>query len=303
MAIPKFHKFMLPILEFLSSGKECSIGDCVEEVIRRFNISEEESKLRVPSGTQTVVLNRVTWSLTYMKKANLINSEKRGYYIINKNGIDLLKTKPSIIDTNLLSQYPEFLKFKNGTSTEKHIEKKKDLIEEETPNEIISNICNELNLQLANELLDIILNKSPYYFESLVIDVLTKMGYGDFRSEAGKVTSMTADEGIDGIISQDKLGLENVYIQAKRWKDGNVVGRPELQKFVGALTGKKATKGVFITTSTFSKDAEKYVTELTQYSVKLINGKELANYMIEYNIGVQKSFIYEIKKIDYDYFE
>ncbi len=297
MAVPEFQKFMLPIMKLHADNTEHSVRDCVEEVINYFKLSENEIKELVPSGKQTLVINRVYWSLTYLKKSLLLESSKRGIYKITSRGQKLLKTNPDKIDKKLLSQYNEYLVFSNqveNNNADNNIE------EETTPEESVGKICAKLKEQLADDLLEMISQRDPYYFERLVIDVLLKMGYGDFRPDAGRVTSKSNDEGIDGIIDQDKLGLEKVYIQAKRWK--STIGRTELQNFVGALSATKSNKGIFITTSDFNNNAKNYVSNLSQ-SIKLINGKELANYMIDYNVGVQVDYSYEIKKIDNDYFE
>lgn len=301
MAVPNFQEFMLPILKIFRDKKEHTTNECIEEMINKFNLNENDIKLLVPSGKQTIVANRVYWSFAYLKKSLLLDTISRGKYIITKRGYDLLKTNPSKIDKKLLSQYEEYRAFSN-----QHKEGKKvlstdsDESEEITPEENMNIIYKKINEQLAEDLLDIILDKDPYYFERLVIDVLMKMGYGDPEDASNLVTQKSIDEGIDGIINQDKLGLDKIYIQAKRWKDS--VSRPELQKFVGALSAKKSDKGIFITTSDFTSGAKKYVNDLKQ-TIILINGKRLAKLMIEYNIGVQNKEIYEIKKLDTDYFE
>lgn len=299
MAVPEFQSFMLPILNLFSDNNSHTTNECMNEAIRYFNLDEEDTKLMVPSGKQTLVANRVYWSLTYLKKSLLITTLKRGEYKITTRGIDLLKTNPQRIDKKLLSQYKEYCLFsnqENNKSNENDINEKNDDI---TPEENIDLVYKKINKQLADDLLEMILDKSPYYFEHLVMDVLTKMGYGD-ESNSNIVTKKSSDEGIDGVINQDKLGLDKIYVQAKRWN--GVVGRPELQKFVGALSAKKSNKGIFITTSDFTKEALEYANNLS-HTIILINGEKLAQLMIEYNVGVQTSYSYEIKKIDNDYFE
>lgn len=304
MSVPEFQSFMLPILNLLKDGKTHTIKECKETVINSFNLDEDDLKQLVPSGKQTLVENRVYWSLTYLKKSLLLESFKRGEYNITKRGLDLLETKPKRIDKKLLSKYKEYRIFSNQEDKEKNVSEKTKVNDENdiiTPEESIDMLYKKINNQLAEELLEVILEKDGYYFERLVVDVLAKMGYGNFRKDAKQVTQKSGDGGIDGIINQDKLGLDKIYIQAKKWKD-TVVGRPELQKFVGALFEKQAMKGVFITTSDFTKEAKEYAQKLSQ-NIVLINGEMLSKLMIEYNVGVQSNYTYEIKKIDNDYFE
>lgn len=303
MNVPEFQSFMLPILNLFEDEREHTIKECKDVVISFFSLNEEDSKILVPSGKQTLVENRVYWSLTYLKKSLLIQSVSRGEYKITNRGIELLKTNPKRIDKKLLSQYKEYRIFSNQDDNEGETEKNIEISENEisTPEENIDQIYKKINDQLAEDLLETILEKDGYYFERLVMDVLIKMGYGDFRSDAKEITKKSNDGGIDGIINQDKLGLDKIYVQAKRWKDG-VVGRPELQKFVGALSERQAIKGIFITTSDFTKEAKEYVEKVSQ-NIVLIDGKMLAKIMIEYNVGVQINYMYEIKRIDNDYFE
>ena len=224
-----------------------------------------------------------------------------GVYKITARGQELLKTNPARIDIKVLSQYKEYRLFRNQEEVDDEVGKNVEVDESNTPEEVIEETYQKLNSQLAEDLLEVILEKDGYYFERLVMDVLIKMGYGNFRNNAKEVTKKSNDGGIDGIINEDKLGLDKIYVQAKRWTDG-VVGRPELQKFVGALSERQATKGIFITTSDFTKDAKEYIDKVSQ-NIVLINGALLTNLMIEYGVGVQTVYTYEIKKIDNDYFE
>lgn len=302
MSVPEFQNFMLPILNIFKDKKEHTTKECKEAVIKCFNLGEDDIKELVPSGKQTLVENRVYWSLTYLKKSLLLESVCRGKYRITERGINLLKTNPERIDIKLLSQYKEYRIFSNQEEADSNVETiKNEENEIDTPEDSIDKLYQKINNKLAEELLEIILEKDGYYFERLVLDVLVKMGYGNFRDNAKIVTKKSNDGGIDGIINQDKLGLDKIYIQAKRWTNG-IVGRLELQKFVGALSEKQATKGIFITTSDFTKDAKEYVEKVSQ-NIILINGTMLAGLMIEYNVGVQVNYTYEIKKIDNDYFE
>lgn len=300
MGVPEFQSFMLPILNLFADNEIHNTNECMNTAISSFNLSDDDIKLTVPSGKQTLVANRVYWSLTYLKKSLLIDTIRRGEYRITERGLELLKTKPNRIDRKLLSNYEEFRLFKSQDNNDGLTISNEDKSDDITPEESIDNIYKKINEQLSDELLEIILDKDPYYFERLVMDVLTKMGYGDPDNNSNIVTKKSGDEGIDGIINQDRLGLDKIYVQAKRW-NGNV-GRPELQKFVGALSEKKSTKGIFITTSDFTKDAKEYANNLST-TIILINGKELTKLMIEYNVGVQVNYSYDIKKIDNDYFE
>ncbi len=292
MAVPKFYEFMLPILELFSDDKIHSLEECIQISIEKFGLSSEDLNEMVKGGKQTKVANRINWSITYLKKALLIETIDKRKFKITQRGKELLSTNPKIINSKLLKQYDEFIKFITPKENKDIFNEEK---EELTPEEEVANICKTLNTELASEILDTILKISPYAFERLVIDLLEAMGYG-----IGKVTKKSNDEGIDGIIDQDKLGLDKIYVQAKRWE--NVVGRPKLNEFVGALSVKNSSKGIFITTSDFTEGAIEYINN-TKLPIKLINGIELANYMIEYNIGVQNKYSYNIKKIDNDYFE
>lgn len=301
MKVPEFQEFMLPILIIFKDKKEHNIKECIDAVIKHFALTNEETKQLVPSGKQTLVENRVYWSLTYLKKSLLLKTINRGIYCITNRGMQLLESKPEKIDKKLLSQYKEYRVFSNQenesepNTTENYVESEKI-----TPEESIDKIYNKINNQIADDLLEIILEKDGYYFERLVMDVLIKMGYGNFREDSKIITQKSNDGGIDGIINQDRLGLDKIYIQAKRWE--NTIGRPELQKFVGALSERQANKGIFITTSDFTKDAKEYIEKVSQ-NIVLINGERLAKLMIENNVGVQINYTYEIKKVDRDYFD
>ena len=302
MAIPEFKSFMLPILKFLSDNQIHTLQECISVVKNEFNLDNNDMNQLIPSKKQTTVYNRVYWSLTYLKKALLIKSEQRGHYRITDRGIELLKSNPTVIDPKLLSKYPEFQDFSNASHTINNsnstLSNSNDDSSEEdnTPEEILSNTFDKLSNPLSDELLETIFNHDPYSFEKLVMDLLTKMGYGD--EKLNQVTQKTNDGGFDGIIYQDKLGLDKIYVQAKRWS--NNIQRQDLQSFVGALAGINASKGVFITTSDFTNGAKAYA---ENQQIVLINGKSLTKYMIEYNVGVQINYSYDIKKIDNDYFD
>jgi restriction system protein len=302
MPIPDFQSIFLPLLNYLKDDKEHSLRDAIDDLGSEFHLSEKELRELLPSGSQAVFNNRVGWARTYLKKAGLIETTKRGFFKITKRGLNVLEEKPEKLDSRFLMKYPEFVEFQKTTKKEK-VKKRihsNGNSNNETPEEIIENAFQKVYKNLALEILQIMKSGSPSFFEKIVVDLLLKMGYGGSKKDAGKAIGKSGDGGIDGIIKEDKLGLDIVYIQAKRWE--GVVGRPEIQKFAGALIGNKARKGVFITTSTFSKDAKVYVSHIDS-KIILIDGEQLAQYMIDHNVGVSTVSLYEIKKIDYDYFE
>ena len=299
MAVPDFQSFFRPLLEFASDGKEHSIAEARDALKQVMNISEEDLKELLPSGRQTKYDNRVAWAKSYFVQAKIIESPKRAHFRITDRGRALLTMGHDRIDIKILNQYPEFVEFhttKPGESTVNEAGSSQD----ETPEEALQKAYVNIRSDLANELLNKTKNNTPKFFEQLVVDLMIALGYGGSRSDAGRSIGQSGDEGIDGIIKEDRLGLDVIYLQAKRW-DGSV-GRPEIQKFVGALHGKRAKKGVFITTSVFTSEAKEYVVTIDP-KVILIDGRMLADLMIDYNLGVSSSVNYEIKKIDSDYFE
>lgn len=299
MAVPDFQSFFRPLLEFASDGLEHTIAEAREALKQVMNISEEDLQELLPSGRQTKYDNRVAWAKSYSVQAKLLDSPKRGHFRITDRGLELLAQGHDRIDVKILNQYPEFVEFhtaKPGEPSTKEV----DTSQDETPEEALQKAYGSIRSDLASELLNKIKINSPKFFELLVVDLMISLGYGGSRTDAGKSLGQSGDEGIDGIIKEDKLGLDVIYLQAKRW-DGSV-GRPEIQKFVGALHGKRAKKGVFITTGTFTSEAEGYVATIDP-KVILIDGRMLANLMIDHNLGVSTSVNYEIKKMDSDYFE
>ena len=300
MSIPDYQSLMLPLLELTKDGQEHSFRDVVDILAEKFHLTEEEKKELLPSGQYPVFDNRVGWAKTYMKKAGLLDSTRRGFIKIAKRGLDVLKQNPKYINAKFLKQYPEFIEFQTIKKEKDKTEIESEEISDKTPEESIGIGYQNLRRDLESELLTRVKECSPYFFERLVIDLLVKLGYGGSRLDAGKAIGKSGDGGIDGIIKEDRLGLDIVYIQAKRWNE-TVVGRPEIHKFVGALEGKRARKGVFITTSLFSKDAREYVSGIDK-KVILIDGQELAQLMIDHNVGISTVTTYEIKKIDSDYF-
>ena len=299
MAIPDYQTLMLPLLRYAGEKKELSNREAIEYLCNKYNLNDREIRELLPSGRQPTIDNRVGWARTYMKKAGLLESTRRGFFSITKRGEKVLKQNPSKIGVRFLSQYPEFREFR---SVRRDITKKREeseLVSSETPEETLESAYQKLRVDLASEIIQIVSKCSPSFFEKLVVEVLVKMGYGGSRKEAGQAIGKTADGGIDGIINEDRLGLDIIYIQAKRWD--STVGRPEIQKFAGALQGQRAKKGIFLTTSNFSKEALEYVTRIDS-KIILIDGNTLANLMIDHNVGVSTVALYEIKKIDTDYF-
>ncbi|MHC0067341.1 restriction endonuclease [Nostoc sp. UIC 10890] len=302
MPIPDYQAIMLPLLKFTTDQKEHSLREGIEALAIHFQLTEEERKELLPSGRQPTFDNRIGWARTYLKKAGLIESTKRGYFRITDRGFDAVKTNPVEINAKFLKQFPEFLEFQNyNQQSEQSISNgnEVELDTSRTPEENLEIAIQKLTRDLASDLLQIIKNSPPAFFEKLVVDLLVKMGYGGTRKDAGKTVGRSGDGGIDGIINEDRLGLDVIYIQAKRWE--NSIGRPEIQKFAGALQGFRAKKGVFITTSTFTSEAKDYVSRIDT-KIILVNGETLTQLMIENNVGVTPFAVYEVKKVDSDYF-
>jgi restriction system protein len=298
--IPDYQSIMLPFLKKLSDRNEHKFRDLIEALAEEFNVSAEERKELLPSGTQAIFDNRVGWARTYLKKAGLIESPKRAVSVITLEGLEVLRQNPEKINVAFLKQFPAFIEFQNlkkGDNEETETEE----ITKETPEESLESAYQRLRKSLAQDLLNKVISLPPSFFERLVVELLVKMGYGGSIKDAGKAIGKSGDEGIDGTIKEDKLGLDIIYIQAKRWQIGNTVGRPEIHKFVGALAGQGAKKGIFITTSSFTREALEYSPK-NETKIVLLDGEKLSQLMIDYNIGVSTSNIYEIKKIDHDYF-
>jgi len=302
--IPDYQSLMLPLLKLVSDRKEYKYRDLIEKLSLEFKLTDKERKELLASGNQPIFDNRVGWAKTYLKKAGLIDSPKRATFVITELGLHVLEKNPDRIDAKYLRQFPSFLEFihadrNDGESEEEPISQE---IITQTPEESLDRAYQQIRKSLASELISKVIDLSPAFFERLVIELLVKMGYGGSMKDAGKAIGKSGDEGIDGTIKEDKLGLDIIYVQAKRWKTSNVVGRPEIQKFVGALAGQGAKKGVFITTSSFTKEAWDY-TPRNETKIVLIDGERLAQYMIDFNIGCTIQQTYELKKIDSDYFE
>ncbi|MBX9779272.1 MAG: restriction endonuclease [Chitinophagaceae bacterium] len=306
MPIPDFQTIMLPLLKLTQDEQEHKVNDLVEVLSDQFGLTEEERKELLPSGQAFLFINRVNWARTYLKKAGFFDAPKRGVISITKRGIDFLATNPLELNVKILKQFPEFIDFVTG-KTDEDTEQVATITpsisadSKNTPEESLEEAYQNIRKSLASELRSKIIELSPAFFEKLVVDLVVKMGYGGSIKDAGKAIGKSGDEGIDGTIKEDKLGLDIIYIQAKRWQIGNVVGRPEIQKFVGALAGQGAKKGIFITTSSFTKEALEYSPK-NETKIVLVDGDQLAKYMIDYGLGVTTSQVYEVKRIDGDYF-
>lgn len=291
---------MLPILRILSNGQEKRARDVAEILADEFSLSKEERERLLPSGQQTFISNRVGWARTHLSKARLLENTSRGVYRITSLGSETLKQNPVRIDNNFLRRFPEFVEWfdvKREKTDSPLAESKSET--QKTPEESLETAYQTIRVNLAAEILETVKSCSPNFFERLVVELLVAMGYGGTLQDAGKAVGKSGDGGIDGIIKEDRLGLDVIYLQAKRW-EGNV-SRPEIQKFAGALLGNQARKGVFITTSDFTREARDYVKTISS-NIILIGGEELAELMIDYNVGVSVATTYEIKKIDSDYF-
>lgn len=304
MPVPDYQKIMLPVLRLASDGMEHKVSDSVEHLANAFELSDDERAELLPSGSQAVFNNRCGWARSYLKQAGLLTSPRRGYFKITQRGMDLLLTSPQVIDTAILEQFPEFIDFKSRRSEKGGDDvgpTEMNAIQPSlTPEDSLATAYRQLRASLESEILSLVKEASPSFFERLIVDLLVKMGYGGNRQDAGRALGKGGDGGIDGIINEDRLGLDVIYLQAKRWE--STVGRPEIQKFAGALQGQRAKKGVFITTSGFSKEANEYASVIDSRII-LINGELLSKLMVDHNVGVSTSGVYELKKIDSDYFD
>ncbi len=302
MAIPDFQTIMLPLLRLAADGEVHYIHDAVSILADEFDLAEEERTRLLPSGQQPIFYNRVGWARTYLKKAGLLEDPKRGYFQITPRGKAVLEDNPSRIDMKFLRQFPEYIEFRETVRerSEEEVAEDEDL-SGLTPEEALENAYQRIRSDLSEKLLSHVLSSTPGFFEKLVVELLVKMGYGGSLRDAARAVGQSGDEGIDGIIDEDRLGLDTIYIQAKKWKTSTSVGRPEIQKFVGALQGKRAKKGIFITTTSFSKEARDYVSNIDT-KVVLIDGHRLTDLMIDYDVGVSTRTNYELKELDTDYF-
>ena len=308
--IPTFQEMMLPLLEFLKDGKEHTMDEAEDYLAKAFKLTEEERHAFYQNSNQRILHNSLGWARTWLNKAGLIDIIRYEHgqvatLKITQRGLDVLKEKPEKIDYEYLRKFKEFVEFMKtyGPKTNrKSVEDMNAKISDMTPEQLIEVKTNEINNVMREELMKKVTSSSPHFFEKLVLDLVVKMGYGGSFEDVAELLGKTGDEGVDGLIKEDVLGLDKVYLQAKRWTTGTV-GRKELQSFVGALHGKGAKKGIFITTSTFTKDALEYANSLKEMTLILIDGDKLVDYMLKYNVGVQVKNAIEIKKIDEDYFD
>jgi restriction system protein len=300
MGVPDFQSFFKPLLEFAADGEEHSIREARQVIARSMNLSEADLSELLPSGTQTKSDNRVAWARSYFVQAKVIESTRRGYFRITDRGRELLAKRHSRIDIRILDQCPEFVEF-HSPSRDNDSQASRDIAptQTETPEETLQKAYQNIRNELRAELLSRVKSNSPRFFELLVVDLMIAMGYGGSKVDAGKALGQTGDEGVDGMIKEDRLGLDVIYLQAKRWE--GTVGRPEIHRFVGALHGKRARKGVFITSGRFSEDAVEYVNNIDP-KVILIDGRVLSDLMIDFDLGTTTAANYELKKIDSDYF-
>jgi len=295
MSIPDFQSVMLPLLKLCSDGRERTNREALDALATEFSLTDQERTQMLPSGQQRVFDNRVGWARAHMKMALLLETSQRGVFHITERGKDVLSQKPDAINQHLLKQFPEYQAATVRTKSTAPIAD--DSLQ--TPEEEIEVAYEALRQALSGELLTQLKASSPAFFEKVVVDVLVKMGYGGSLKDAGKAIGRSGDEGIDGIINEDRLGLDSIYIQAKKWE--GTVSRPEIQKFAGALQGKRAKKGVFITTSDFSAGAQEFVSNIDS-KIILIDGNHFASLMIDYGVGVATEAVYELKRIDSDFF-
>ena len=302
MAIPDFQSLMLPALRHVAAKAEAvPVREVSEVLAKEFKLTEEELARLLPSGRAPQFYNRVQWGITHMRKAGLFSTPRRGCVQITPRGREVLGRNPKRVDMRLLAEFPEFQQFRAKRDEDSGVNSTQDNSASRTPLEAIENGYQVLRAQLASDLLERVKSCSAAFFERLVVELVVKMGYGGSRIDAGKALGRSGDGGVDGIIKEDRLGLDTIYTQAKRWTD-KAVGRPEVQQFQGALSGHGAVKGIFITTSQFTKEAREYAAGLRNSKIILIDGEELAELMMDYGIGVATAAAYEVKRVDSDYF-
>lgn len=299
MAIPDYQTIMLPLLQCLADGAKHSVRNCTSTLADSFKLTVDEQNELLPSGKQPIFTNRVGWAKTYLKKAGLVDSPERAVIEISPTGKKVLDNNPPHINIKFLEKFDDFKKFRVKRTSSLGITTATLPTTTATPEETLEAAYQTLRDDLSEEILTTVKQCSPAFFEKLVVDLVVSMGYGGSHREAGRAVGGSGDSGIDGIINEDRLGLDSIYLQAKRW-DGSV-SRPEIQKFAGALQGQRARKGIFITTSTFTKEAQDYVSRIDS-KIVLIDGQRLANLMIDHKVGVTLEASYEVKRMDSDYF-
>ncbi len=307
MTIPDYQELMLPLLELVAKRPNLSNQDMVEELCNRFKLTDEEIRRLLPSGTQRVILNRIGWAKTYLKHAGLVSSPRRGTIILTEQGHETLASQPTRIDRKFLHQFDSFREFIRRRSDDQiasatmDYREPLDMESHETLEESMGRIYQRYKDTILADLMEKIQSCSFTFFEQLVVDLMLKLGYGGGHKDAGFALGKTGDEGIDGVIKEDRLGLALIYLQAKRWKSSITVGRPEIQKFAGALLG-KAEKGVFITTSSFSDEARRFAESTSHLKIILIDGKYLCELMWERDLGLEDAGGYRFKRLKLDYF-
>jgi restriction system protein len=299
VAIPDFQTLMLPLLRIFADGQEHANPDTLETLAREFHLTEEERKVRLPSGFDFLFRNRVAWARTHMKAAGLLDNTRRGVFRVTEAGRALLGKKPVKIDLRTLQEFEVYRNSRSKAGADGNNDTQGVKTQQQTPEELIEDAHQQLRDNLSVQILEQLKTGSPSFFEKVVVEVLVKMGYGGSRKDAGEAIGQSGDEGIDGIIKEDRLGLDIIYIQAKKWQGS--VSRPEIQKFAGALQGKRARKGIFITTSDFSSGATEYVANIDS-KIILIDGRAFAKLMIDFGVGVATEATYEVKRLDSDYF-
>ncbi len=296
MAIPDYQSIMLPLLKLLSDKQKHTTREAIVHISNVFSLTEDEKRELLPSGKQPIIDNRVGWARTYLVKAGIADNPVRGVIKINETGLKVLNENPKEINVKFLEKFPEFIEFRTLRKDQGEVEEEIEKTEDRTPDELMEKGYNAIKANLGQELLGKLKSNSSGFFEKVVLALLNNMGYGK-----GEVTGRSGDGGVDGFINQDKLGLDKIYFQAKRFNENTLVSSSMLRDFLGALELKGANKGVFITTSKFPKGSEETLSN-TVKNVTLINGTKLVELMMEYNVGVQKENIYEIKKVDIDFF-
>ena len=299
MPVPDYQHLMLPLLQLAQDEHEHKLQDAFDSLARQFNLTPEDRNELLPSGRQSKFENRVGWARTYLKKAGLLESPGRSVFRITQRGKDVLKSHPPLINAKFLKRFPEFVEFQRTSHRDEETDREDETTSVQTPEEVLETSYQRLHRTLAEDLLERVRACTPEFFEHLVVELLVGMGYGGSREEAGQSVGRSGDGGIDGIIKEDKLGLDTIYLQAKRWSA--TVGQPVVREFAGSLEGHRARKGVLITTSQFSSDAKDYISRIEK-KIVLIDGPTLAELMISHSIGVSTIATYEIKKIDSDYF-
>ena len=301
MSVPQYYELMPSIIRCLGDGEIHTLKELVEYCAKELKLSDADKEETISSG-QNMLLNRVSWAKTYLKKAGLIQSPKRACFTLTDEGRKALDKGADCVTLKYLEQFDAFVAFKGKSASNNDNTEDTSVIETKSPQEQIEDALNELNEELASDLMTEIMKITPYEFERLVVKLLIKMGYGKPEENKDAVTVKSGDEGIDGIVSSDKFGFDSIYVQAKQWKTDSVIGRPKIQEFQGALVGKGASRGVFITTARFSKEAEDYAAKQLHSKIILVDGERLTKLMIEYDLGVSTVHAYLIKRIDSDFF-